>query len=217
MLLVAVLVVAAGVAVAVTPTRTGGRAGRERGSWRRVLDERRSRGEISEEEHARRTAVLQEGPPPSRPAWRLAAGAVVVVAGLLVAATWAGAGSGWSMLDRPMTGHMGWTTPGDAGDADAVSPDAQTLEVVATEFGFEPTTLTAPAGVRVNFRLVNQGRALHDLTVPELGFVLAAEPGETVAGSTVAPSPGTYEFICSVPGHEAAGMRGRLVVTEPAA
>jgi azurin len=38
-------------------------------------------------------------------------------------------------------------------------------------------------------------------------------PGETVEVSFAAPTkPGTYEFICSFPGHFAAGMKGTLTV-----
>ena len=31
---------------------------------------------------------------------------------------------------------------------------------------------------------------------------------------TVTLKPGTYEFYCTVPGHEAGGMKGKLVVTK---
>jgi azurin len=41
-----------------------------------------------------------------------------------------------------------------------------------------------------------------------------AGPGETVQVAFKAPTaPGRYEFICSFPGHFAAGMKGVLVVT----
>jgi azurin len=40
-----------------------------------------------------------------------------------------------------------------------------------------------------------------------------AGPGETVEVTFDAPKvPGRYEFVCSFPGHYAAGMRGVLVV-----
>jgi azurin len=50
------------------------------------------------------------------------------------------------------------------------------------------------------------------------GQVLAstglAGPGETVQVTFTAPTaPGKYEFICSFPGHYAAGMKGVLVVS----
>ena len=36
--------------------------------------------------------------------------------------------------------------------------------------------------------------------------------GETVDVSFKAPAAGTYPYICSFPGHLAAGMKGSLVV-----
>jgi azurin len=37
-------------------------------------------------------------------------------------------------------------------------------------------------------------------------------PGETVEVTFKAPAAGTYTFLCSFPGHFAAGMKGTLVV-----
>jgi len=40
-----------------------------------------------------------------------------------------------------------------------------------------------------------------------------AGPGETVEVSFTAPTkPGTYEYLCSFPGHYQVGMKGQLVV-----
>jgi azurin len=52
---------------------------------------------------------------------------------------------------------------------------------------------------------------------PELsGQVLAATkllgPGETDTITFTAPAAGTYDFICTYPGHLLAGMRGTLTV-----
>jgi azurin len=37
-------------------------------------------------------------------------------------------------------------------------------------------------------------------------------PGETVDVTFKAPAAGTYPYLCSFPGHYAAGMRGKLIV-----
>jgi plastocyanin len=39
--------------------------------------------------------------------------------------------------------------------------------------------------------------------------------GEKVEGVAFFPEPGTYTFFCAIPGHEAAGMKGEIVVTGP--
>jgi uncharacterized cupredoxin-like copper-binding protein len=43
--------------------------------------------------------------------------------------------------------------------------------------------------------------------------MLDAEAGDEVVGGLRLDEPGTYEFLCSVPGHAEAGMRGEIVVT----
>lgn len=144
--------------------------------------------------------------------------AALLVAGLVVAAFVMGVivfGSGWTMPfsgGHMADGHMGSSTD----TADPPVTGATTVEVIATDMSFDPALVTISVGEQVNIRLRNSGQAFHDLTVPELGFVLGAEAGETATGSLTVAEAGTYEFLCSVPGHEAAGMRGELVVESPA-
>jgi uncharacterized cupredoxin-like copper-binding protein len=52
--------------------------------------------------------------------------------------------------------------------------------------------------------------------MPELGFMLDADPGQQTSGSLTVDEPGTREFSCSVPAHAQAGRRGtREVVSGP--
>jgi uncharacterized cupredoxin-like copper-binding protein len=112
---------------------------------------------------------------------------------------------------------MGWwssvTTGAEGGEP---VPDAPTVEVVATEFGFRPDRLTVPAGESVNMSLVNQGQLLHDLTIPKLDIRVVAGPGDTTTVGVIVEEPGEYPFLCTVPGHSESGMTGVLVV-EPSA
>ena len=39
--------------------------------------------------------------------------------------------------------------------------------------------------------------------------------GDKVSGVAFFEKPGKYTFFCSVPGHEAAGMKGEITVTGP--
>jgi nitrite reductase (NO-forming) len=90
---------------------------------------------------------------------------------------------------------------------------ARVVEVAATEFTFRPLEIEVKAGEVINLRLVNQGAAAHDITVPGLGLWIAAPVGQAVTGAVRVDRSGTYEFFCSVPGHREAGMVGRIVVT----
>jgi uncharacterized cupredoxin-like copper-binding protein len=108
----------------------------------------------------------------------------------------------------------GWMMGGDLGGrASAPVGGAREIEVVTRDFSFSPTELTVPAGTTVNVVLVNDGDLLHDLTIPALGFRLEASPGTRTSSSLTVASQGTYQFICSVPGHREAGMEGVVVAT----
>ena len=90
--------------------------------------------------------------------------------------------------------------------------DATAIEVVATDFTFEPSTIELVAGEPANITLdVEQGG--HDLAVPDAGFRIPIldEPDAAVA-TLVIEEPGTYTFVCNVPGHAAQGMTGTITV-----
>lgn len=147
---------------------------------------------------------------------------VLVLLGLLTVAASCGGGGmgrwdGWSRDGWDWTGHGGMMADHMGrsyarGEAPAPVPGGVDVRVTASEMRFDPATITATAGTPLNLTLVNDGRLLHDLTVPDLGFVLVAEPGERASGGVTPEEPGTYELLCSVPGHAGAGMRGTLVV-----
>ena len=178
-----------------------------------ALARRYAEGEIDDDEYRQRAATLTAARPRStqQPWWPLAI-AVAAIILLVVALLWGGMGSGrmWNTMGR----HMGWTQSASAQTGDATRPyaDATVVDVTATDLAFDPTAITVDAGDRVNLRLVNRGQVFHDLTIPDLDVTLAAEPGETVTAGITVDTPGTYEFLCTVPGHADAGMRGTLTV-----
>jgi uncharacterized cupredoxin-like copper-binding protein len=87
-----------------------------------------------------------------------------------------------------------------------------TLSIHAFDLGFKPSTLEVKQPGRYTLTFFNDGATLHDLTFDD-GTVIKADPGKTVSGEVVIPAGG-LGFICSVPGHAAAGMKG--TVTSPA-
>lgn len=198
-------------------------AGTSTSSARRVLDERLAAGELTAEEHATRATALAEGTS-RRPSTALVVGiAALAILGVfwLFAGGLMGWGSGGGMMgdgDRMMGrngGMMGDHMGRDSawGRAQAPVAGAETVEVTATEMRFEPAVIRSAAGEPVNLSLVNAGAAFHDLVIDQLGFVLAAEPGERVTGGLTIDEPGTYVFTCRVPGHAEAGMRGTVQVS----
>lgn len=98
----------------------------------------------------------------------------------------------------------------------ATAAEARVIEIRAFDLGFEPAMVhvTAPGPYTVHF--VNDGGSQHDVTFVD-GTKIQAAAHSTATGDVEIPAGG-LSFICSVPGHADAGMRGDVMVsTEPAA
>jgi uncharacterized cupredoxin-like copper-binding protein len=78
---------------------------------------------------------------------------------------------------------------------------------------FTASSATAPAG-KVTFNVTNKSSVPHDIAIKGGGVNAVGPVVQNGGVSTVTASltAGTYEFYCSVPGHEAAGMKGTLTV-----
>lgn len=77
--------------------------------------------------------------------------------------------------------------------------------------------LQVPANAVVQINVVNGDGAIHDISVPDFGAKSDHITGKGAATAIVfrADKNGTFEYLCSLPGHKAAGMFGRLIVGEP--
>lgn len=138
----------------------------------------------------------------------------VAILGSIATASLAGPGIGFGWMG-PMHGGGYPDCCGPGGNSSpsaAPIPGAPEVVVSATEFSFEPATIEVPAGQSVNLTLVNEGSTVHDLTIPALGVRVVAGPGQRATVGFLAPAPGKYEFLCTIPGHADAGMTGTLVV-----
>jgi plastocyanin len=97
-----------------------------------------------------------------------------------------------------------------------VARPAEVLKLEAAPSGdlrFDVATLEAQAGT-ITLLMRNPSAVPHNITVKGAGVY---EQGKVVSNGgesrvTVKLKAGTYEFFCSVDAHEAAGMKGRLVV-----
>jgi plastocyanin len=126
------------------------------------------------------------------------------------------------------------TAPGGAGGSPAGGPGGQTtgatavppveppaegpvhVQVIAKEYSFTLSRAEVPAG-KVIVEFVNDGEDSHNLHFQE-----PAEASEAGAFPTSSPGfhgdltlnlhPGSYTLFCSLPGHEAKGMKATLIV-----
>jgi plastocyanin len=94
--------------------------------------------------------------------------------------------------------------------AQARSGSAQ-ITVVMKEFRFIVSTRSVRTGAVV-FRLVNRGHVAHDFKIAGKKSALIA-PGKGSLLRVVFRRAGRYPYVCTVPGHAAAGMKGVLKVT----
>jgi uncharacterized cupredoxin-like copper-binding protein len=113
---------------------------------------------------------------------------------------------------------------------------ATEITVDMNEFLFAPAEITVPVGVPVVLTLTNSGAQEHDFVVAEIAVEdvsaegdttgahhghgeeteydlhIVTAPGGTSTLNFTATEPGTYKIICTIQGHEVAGMVGELIV-----
>ena len=108
--------------------------------------------------------------------------------------------------------------------------DSGVVEVSMRFSAFEPALITVPAGRPVTFVLVNEDpidhewivgdatvherhrtgtEPVHDARPTEISVPALSERRTTVTFA----EPGTLTFVCHLPGHEAYGMTGTIVIT----
>jgi plastocyanin len=111
----------------------------------------------------------------------------------------------------------------------ACAPAPQTVTLTIRHSAFEPAEVRVPAGAPVTFVLVNTDPIDHEWLIGDDAFHAAHRTGthashghvanevtiEALGTSTTTltfKEPGTIDFICHLPAHEAYGMVGRVIV-----
>jgi len=84
------------------------------------------------------------------------------------------------------------------------------LAVVADNFSFSPTFITASPGQKFTVQLRNDGNARHTFTSPAMGVDLELAPGASRTVALTAPTTGSVEFHCRF--HQSQGMQGAVYV-----
>ena len=116
-----------------------------------------------------------------------------------------------------LTGACGGDSDDEGSTADTKATGSETpagpsIEVSGKEFSFTPNTLTLKAGQPQKIVLKNTGTIEHDLTVSDANFKLTVQGAKSGDKTLTIDKPGTYKFICTVAGHESAGMKGEITV-----
>lgn len=125
--------------------------------------------------------------------------AVVAAAGLL----FAGCGDDDDGSDANVDVDIDVTTTAVAASG------GTTLTLVATDFQFDKTELTAAADEAVTLEITNNGAVKHNLTIEDLDVDEDADAGQS-AQKSVTPAAGTYEYHCEF---HPSKMTGTLTVS----
>jgi uncharacterized cupredoxin-like copper-binding protein len=94
--------------------------------------------------------------------------------------------------------------------AAAARAAATTDRVTMTEFHFALSPTSVHKGV-VRFTLSNNGSIGHDLKINGKKSAIIG-PHKSGSLAVTFRKPGRYTYLCTVPGHAAAGMKGVLIV-----
>jgi uncharacterized cupredoxin-like copper-binding protein len=88
---------------------------------------------------------------------------------------------------------------------------ATSVTVTMTEFKFVLSKAKVPHG-KVTFKLVNKGSVAHDFKIAGKKSPMV-QPKKTKTFVVTLTKKGKNAYLCTVPGHAAAGMKGNLRVT----
>jgi uncharacterized cupredoxin-like copper-binding protein len=86
-----------------------------------------------------------------------------------------------------------------------------TIAVVAREFSFTLSKRTVPVGTTVVFKVVNKGKITHNFAIAGK-TTKNLNPGQTATLTVKFAKKGKIAYLCTIPGHAAAGMKGTFGV-----
>ncbi|WP_152393517.1 cupredoxin domain-containing protein [Paenibacillus guangzhouensis] len=88
----------------------------------------------------------------------------------------------------------------------------QELRVTASEFTFVPNNIQVRANQPIRLTLHNSGQMEHDFEVVGTDIHIHAAAGKQISNIVQFTEPGTYEVICTLPGHQEPGMTATIQV-----
>jgi plastocyanin len=99
-----------------------------------------------------------------------------------------------------------------SGAGGAAAGAGETITIRATDFKFEPGQIKMAGPGDLSIKMENKGALEHDLVIEGVPGVLLVKAGATGSRTFKIPKSGTYNVVCSLPGHKDAGMKGTLTV-----
>ena len=135
---------------------------------------------------------------------------LVVALSVVVAACAAPAQPGWTFAPAASQGPVAAASGVPGAQPSGHPAVLGTVAIEAFDLGFKPAAVTVDKPGTYTVAFANTGAAFHDLTFAD-GTKIEAQGGQSAEGTVTIPEGG-LTFICSVPGHEAGGMKGAVTV-----
>ena len=117
---------------------------------------------------------------------------------------------GWTYGPAASPGAVAAASHAPGAAASGHDEAAGAIEIEAFDLGFKPAAISVEKAGTYTVRFSNTGTVLHDVTFGD-GTKIEAKGGQTAQGTVAIPEEG-LTFICSIPGHEAGGMKGAVTV-----
>lgn len=129
---------------------------------------------------------------------------IAAISAVAVIASVIGVGIGLRALDE------GGGSSSGSGGGGATS---DVIEISMNEFSFSPNNIVAAEGATLS--ITNDGSVAHNFEIPSEGLASGdVNAGATGEVSLAGLAPGTYNIVCTVAGHEDAGMTGTVKIVE---
>lgn len=109
-------------------------------------------------------------------------------------------------------GGGGGTKKAQATGAASSGSGGATVNLVAKDFAFSPTTITATAGKPVTVTIKNEGQAEHNFSIESLKVNKDIEKGESQTVTFTPTQSGSLQFFCEYH-KDSHGMVGTVTVT----
>jgi plastocyanin len=140
--------------------------------------------------------------------------AVVVLTALTAALALAACGSSSSSSTSTSTSAGNAPAGGGGGGGGGASQTLKETADPSGAFKFSASSLSAKAG-KSTFDFTNDSPLAHNFTIEDSSGKALGNTPTFMGGSksfTLTLQPGTYKFLCTVPGHAQGGMEGTLTV-----
>jgi uncharacterized cupredoxin-like copper-binding protein len=94
------------------------------------------------------------------------------------------------------------------------TPKPLKITLVAEDIMWSTHEVHAKVNQPVELTIRNDGALDHDIVIADLDVDILLSPGTTHVVNFTVDHATTIQYICSIPGHEEAGMVGEIIITE---